>query len=160
LWVRDHGRGGTRRGHTSRGRCFAAGNRGALEGRDGRAREPVANAQLHRTAADPRPSLRSSRGDRVRLARLARRVARGGFGATVHPKRASFLSHPRPSSVPVSPPSRPLRIAITCYPSVGGSGVLASAHGVELARRGHAVQFVSHGRPYSIPPGIRNAHFH
>ncbi len=31
----------------------------------------------------------------------------------------------------------PLRIGITCYPAIGGSGILASALGEELARRGH-----------------------
>ena len=38
---------------------------------------------------------------------------------------------------------RPLKLGITCYPSVGGSGILASALGEELARRGHEVHFIS-----------------
>ena len=41
----------------------------------------------------------------------------------------------------------PLRIGITCYPSVGGSGILASSLGVDLARRGHDVHFISYERP-------------
>ena len=32
---------------------------------------------------------------------------------------------------------RPLKIGITCYPTVGGSGILASELGEELAKRGH-----------------------
>ena len=36
-----------------------------------------------------------------------------------------------------------MRIGMTCYPSVGGSGILASALGEELARRGHEVHFIS-----------------
>ena len=32
--------------------------------------------------------------------------------------------------------NRPLKIGITCYPSVGGSGILATALGEELAQRG------------------------
>lgn len=46
---------------------------------------------------------------------------------------------------------RPLKIGITCYPSVGGSGILASALGVELAERGHEVHFISYGRPFRLP---------
>jgi N-acetyl-alpha-D-glucosaminyl L-malate synthase BshA len=41
-----------------------------------------------------------------------------------------------------------LRIGITCYPSVGGSGILASALGEELARRGHEVHFISYEPPF------------
>jgi glycogen synthase len=39
-------------------------------------------------------------------------------------------------------PNRPLKIGITCYPSVGGSGVVASMLGEELAQRGHEVHFI------------------
>ncbi len=46
---------------------------------------------------------------------------------------------------------RLLNIGITCYPSVGGSGVLASALGEELARRGHEVHFISYERPFRLP---------
>ena len=41
------------------------------------------------------------------------------------------------------PPDHPLKVGITCYPSVGGSGILATALGEELARRGHEVHFIS-----------------
>ena len=47
--------------------------------------------------------------------------------------------------------ARPLKIGITCYPSVGGSGILATALGEELARRGHEVHFISYGRPFRLP---------
>jgi N-acetyl-alpha-D-glucosaminyl L-malate synthase BshA len=53
-----------------------------------------------------------------------------------------------------------MRIAITCYPSVGGSGILASALGTELALRGHAVHFISYERPVRLPPHHANLHFH
>lgn len=53
-----------------------------------------------------------------------------------------------------------LRVGITCYPSIGGSGILASALGEELARRGHEVHFVSHERPFRLPPHTPNAWFH
>jgi N-acetyl-alpha-D-glucosaminyl L-malate synthase BshA len=55
---------------------------------------------------------------------------------------------------------RPLRIGITCYPSVGGSGILASALGEELARRGHEVHFISYGRPFRLPTEAPRIHFH
>jgi L-malate glycosyltransferase len=56
--------------------------------------------------------------------------------------------------------SRPLRIGITCYPSVGGSGVLASALGEELARREHEVHFISYERPFRLPTDAPRLHFH
>jgi N-acetyl-alpha-D-glucosaminyl L-malate synthase BshA len=56
--------------------------------------------------------------------------------------------------------TRPLSIGITCYPSVGGSGILASALGEELARRGHEVHFISYERPFRLPHGAPRLHFH
>ncbi|HEX2100067.1 MAG TPA: N-acetyl-alpha-D-glucosaminyl L-malate synthase BshA [Candidatus Synoicihabitans sp.] len=53
-----------------------------------------------------------------------------------------------------------LRIGITCYPLVGGSGVLASALGEELARRGDEVHFITHERPFRLPAEAPNLHFH
>jgi N-acetyl-alpha-D-glucosaminyl L-malate synthase BshA len=55
---------------------------------------------------------------------------------------------------------RPLKIGITCYPSVGGSGILASALGEELARRGHEVHFISYERPFRMPAGAPRLYFH
>lgn len=55
---------------------------------------------------------------------------------------------------------RPLNIGITCYPSVGGSGILASALGEELARRGHTVHFISYERPFRISENAPRVHFH
>ncbi len=48
----------------------------------------------------------------------------------------------------------PLKIGITCYPTYGGSGVIATELGKELANRGHEVHFVSYAQP------IRLAKFH
>jgi L-malate glycosyltransferase len=53
-----------------------------------------------------------------------------------------------------------LRIGITCYPSVGGSGILASALGEDLARRGHEVHFISYERPFRLPANAPRLHFH
>jgi N-acetyl-alpha-D-glucosaminyl L-malate synthase BshA len=54
----------------------------------------------------------------------------------------------------------PLRIGITCYPSVGGSGVLATALGEDLARRGHEVHFICYERPFRLPADAPRLHFH
>jgi N-acetyl-alpha-D-glucosaminyl L-malate synthase BshA len=55
---------------------------------------------------------------------------------------------------------RPLKIGITCYPSVGGSGILASALGEELARRGHEAHFISYERPFRLPEDAPRLFFH
>lgn len=43
-----------------------------------------------------------------------------------------------------------MRIGITCYPSAGGSGVIATELGHALARNGHEVHFVSYSRPFRL----------
>ena len=53
-----------------------------------------------------------------------------------------------------------LRIGITCYPSVGGSGILASALGEDLVRRGHEVHFISYEKPFRLPSDVERLHFH
>jgi N-acetyl-alpha-D-glucosaminyl L-malate synthase BshA len=55
---------------------------------------------------------------------------------------------------------RALKIGITCYPSVGGSGVLATALGTELAKRGHEVHFISYERPFRMPLHSPRIFFH
>jgi N-acetyl-alpha-D-glucosaminyl L-malate synthase BshA len=57
-------------------------------------------------------------------------------------------------------PARALRIGITCYPSVGGSGIMASELGEELARRGHEVHFISYERPFRMPVNQPRVFFH
>ncbi|HTQ49143.1 MAG TPA: N-acetyl-alpha-D-glucosaminyl L-malate synthase BshA [Candidatus Acidoferrales bacterium] len=53
-----------------------------------------------------------------------------------------------------------MKIGIACYPSVGGSGILATALGEELARRGHEVHFFSYERPFRLPTDVPRLHFH
>jgi nucleoside-diphosphate-sugar epimerase len=53
-----------------------------------------------------------------------------------------------------------MNLGITCYPSVGGSGILASALGEELAARGHEVHFISYERPFRLPLDAPRIHFH
>ena len=40
-----------------------------------------------------------------------------------------------------------MKIGITCYPTYGGSGVVATELGLELADRGHEVHFISYSQP-------------
>ena len=53
-----------------------------------------------------------------------------------------------------------MKIGITCYPTVGGSGILATSLGEELARRGHEVHFISYERPFRLPSDLPRLHFH
>ena len=57
-------------------------------------------------------------------------------------------------------PKDTLRIGITCYPSVGGSGILATALGKDLARRGHDVHFICYERPFRLRVDGPRLHFH
>lgn len=54
----------------------------------------------------------------------------------------------------------PLKVGIACYPTVGGSGVLATALGEDLARRGHEVHFFSYERPFRLPADAPRLYFH
>ena len=56
--------------------------------------------------------------------------------------------------------ARPLKIGLTCYPSVGGSGILAATLGDELAKRGHEVHFISYERPFRMPVDAPRVYFH
>ena len=53
-----------------------------------------------------------------------------------------------------------MKIGMACYPSVGGSGILATCLGEELARRGHEVHFMSYERPFRLPENEPRLHFH
>jgi N-acetyl-alpha-D-glucosaminyl L-malate synthase BshA len=56
--------------------------------------------------------------------------------------------------------SRALKIGITCFPLIGGSGILATALGMELAARGHEVHFFSHAKPVRLDLSLPRIHFH
>jgi len=53
-----------------------------------------------------------------------------------------------------------LSIGITCYPSIGGSGIVASQLGSELARLGHKIHFISYEPPFRLDRKQRNVMFH
>src|SRR5256714_15568554 len=55
---------------------------------------------------------------------------------------------------------RPLNIGIVCFPLIGGSGILATALGTELAARGHEIHFFSHAKPVRLDLFLPRIHFH
>jgi N-acetyl-alpha-D-glucosaminyl L-malate synthase BshA len=52
------------------------------------------------------------------------------------------------------------RIGITCYPTYGGSGVVATELGIELAARGHEVHFITSSPPFRLSGREANIRFH
>ena len=53
-----------------------------------------------------------------------------------------------------------MRIGIVCYPTFGGSGVVATELGVELSKRGHHVHFLTYKKPVRLDTSLVNIHFH
>src|SRR5579859_2753550 len=53
-----------------------------------------------------------------------------------------------------------MKIGITCYPTYGGSGVVATELGIELAARGHEIHFITYQPPFRLVEGQANIHFH
>ncbi len=53
-----------------------------------------------------------------------------------------------------------MKIGITCYPTYGGSGVVATELGIELAARGHEIHFITYSQPFRLTGREANIHFH
>ena len=53
-----------------------------------------------------------------------------------------------------------MRIGITGYPTYGGSGVVATELGLELAQRGHQIHFISYSQPIRLTGPQPNIHYH
>lgn len=53
-----------------------------------------------------------------------------------------------------------MRIGITCYPTYGGSGAVATELGLELARRGHEVHLISYASPFRLRGFAERVYFH
>ncbi len=53
-----------------------------------------------------------------------------------------------------------MRIGIVCYPSIGGSGLVATQLGIALAEREHEVHFISYTTPFKLNHFQRNIQFH
>ncbi|MBM3701157.1 MAG: N-acetyl-alpha-D-glucosaminyl L-malate synthase BshA [Actinobacteria bacterium] len=53
-----------------------------------------------------------------------------------------------------------MKIGLTCYPTFGGSGAVAAELGIELAKMGHCVHFISYGLPFRLNNFSKNISFH
>ncbi|MFS0722617.1 N-acetyl-alpha-D-glucosaminyl L-malate synthase BshA [Paenibacillus sp. 1P07SE] len=56
--------------------------------------------------------------------------------------------------------AKPLKIGITCYPTLGGSGVVATELGKLLAERGHEIHFITHSIPFRLGKFRKNIYYH
>jgi len=53
-----------------------------------------------------------------------------------------------------------VKIGISCYPVYGGSGVVATELGIELAQRGHDVHFITYAQPFRLPYFMERIYYH
>ena len=53
-----------------------------------------------------------------------------------------------------------MKIGIVCYPTFGGSGVVATELGMALSKRGHSIHFITYKQPVRLEQLTRNIHFH
>lgn len=53
-----------------------------------------------------------------------------------------------------------MRIGIVCYPTFGGSGVVATELGLELSKRGHEIHFITYSQPVRLELLSHNVHYH
>jgi N-acetyl-alpha-D-glucosaminyl L-malate synthase BshA len=53
-----------------------------------------------------------------------------------------------------------MKIGITCYPTYGGSGVVATELGIELAARGHEIHFITYSQPFRLAGRDSNIRYH
>ena len=53
-----------------------------------------------------------------------------------------------------------MKIGITCYPTYGGSGVIATELGKALAEKGHEVHFISYAFPHRLNHFVKNIYYH
>ena len=53
-----------------------------------------------------------------------------------------------------------MKIGIACYPTYGGSGVIATELGKALAEKGHEVHFISYNQPARLDSYLQNIYYH
>ncbi|NRD20272.1 N-acetyl-alpha-D-glucosaminyl L-malate synthase BshA [Winogradskyella eckloniae] len=53
-----------------------------------------------------------------------------------------------------------MKIGVVCYPTFGGSGVVATELGIELSKRGHEIHFITYSQPVRLELLSNNVHFH
>src|SRR5260370_1580949 len=61
---------------------------------------------------------------------------------------------------PVGRIKNSMKNGIRCDPTYGGSGIVATELGLELANRGHKVNFISYANPIRLDHGIPRIHYH
>ncbi|MEZ4269486.1 MAG: glycosyltransferase, partial [Myxococcota bacterium] len=64
------------------------------------------------------------------------------------------------TQAPQAAADRPMRIGVVCYGSFGGSGIIATELGLAMARRGHAVHFISRQAPRRYDRRMDAVFFH
>ncbi len=104
------------------------------------------------------------------MADRKQRAASSMRRASAEPRRAATTASKRTASSPPKPGRRAvsqrkrargkLRIGISCYAHFGGSGVVASELGRELARRGHEVHLIASHLPFRLRSFEPNMYFH
>ena len=73
-----------------------------------------------------------------------------------NPTVASWARRRRPPAAE----ARRVKIGITCYPTYGGSGAVATELGIALARRGHEIHFITYKQPFRLPSFLPRIYFH
>ena len=53
-----------------------------------------------------------------------------------------------------------MKIGIVCYPTYGGSGVVATELGIELSKKGHEIHFITYSQPVRLDALSSNLHYH
>ena len=53
-----------------------------------------------------------------------------------------------------------MKIGIVCYPTFGGSGVVATELGIELSKKGHEIHFITYSQPVRLDALSSNLHYH
>ena len=53
-----------------------------------------------------------------------------------------------------------MKVGVVCYPTFGGSGVVATELGLEMSRRGHEVHFITYSQPVRLELLSANVYFH
>lgn len=78
----------------------------------------------------------------------------------VDPMRHAQVLHSAPAADLCARSSATMRIGIVCYPTFGGSGVVATELGLALAEEGHIVHFITYDRPVRLGNGKANIFYH
>jgi N-acetyl-alpha-D-glucosaminyl L-malate synthase BshA len=78
----------------------------------------------------------------------------------VHRLQIPAIELQNPEERPKKAETQRMKIGITCYPTYGGSGVVATELGLELAQRGHEIHFISYAQPIRLRGQEHNIHYH